>query len=95
MRPVRGGKPSCAAASRVETSVTVGLCPEQSSLRRRKERGGARLRAVPFVGSGPKPTSLRRNMERGASSSGSAMIFGHSWVLRETEKPAAQKGARV
>ena len=93
VRAVRGGKPSCAAASRVEASVTVGLCPEQSSLRRRKERGGARLRAVPFVGSGPKPTSLRRK-ERGASSSGSATIFGHSWALRETEKPAAQKGAR-
>ena len=71
----------------------VGLGPKQSSLRRRKERGGARLRAVPFVGSGPKPTSLRRK-ERGASSSGSAMIFGHSWASRETDKPAAQKGAR-
>ena len=38
---LHGDKPSCAAAARVETSGTVGLCPEEDGARR------ARLCAVP------------------------------------------------
>ena len=54
VRALRGGQPSCAAASRAETSDTIGLCHEQSSLRRRKERG--KRGCAQFVSSGQSRT---------------------------------------
>ena len=92
---MRGGKPSCAAASRAETSGTIGLCHEQSSLRRRKERG--QRGCAQFVSSGQSRTEADEPAaQEGARGKQfrSAAIFGHSRALRETWKPAAQKGAR-
>ena len=93
VRALRGGEPSCAAAPRAETSGTVGLRPEQSSLRRRKEREG---RGCAQFLSPAGPEAVEPAAQEGARGKQfrSAAIFGHSRALRETEKPAAQEGAR-
>jgi len=93
VRALRGGEPSCAAASQAETSGTVGSRPEQSSLRRRNELEGrgCALFLSPVGHEADEPAA-----QEGARGKQfwSAAIFGHSRALRETEKPAAQEGAR-
>ena len=93
MRALRGGEPSCAAASQAETSGTVGPRPEQSSLRRRNELEGrgCALFLSPVGHEADEPAA--QEGARGKQFR-SAAIFGHSRALRETEKPAAQEGAR-
>ena len=85
VRALCGGRPSCATASRAETSGTVGLRPEPTSLRRRKERG--RRGCAQFLSRRVRPEADEPAALQGARGKQfrSAAIFGHSRALRETE----------